>query len=166
MALEMEKAALGVDPRIKRTQGCGITSVAGSTALANSHGAALEYADSPISMFVTALAEDAGGKQQGWGEGGTWRHLSDLRDPAAVGAKAGRKALERLGPRKVPTQKVPVILHPDIAANWIQGFFNALGSVFASAGQSRRFLHASILIALAAPGSINLIRKQLMKKAL
>jgi len=119
MALEMEKAALGVDSRIQRTQGCGVTSLVGSVALANSHGAVLEYVDSTLSMYVTALAADAGGKQQGWGEGGTWRHLSDAPDPAETGREAGRKALERLGPRKVAPEKVPVIMHPDIVEGWL-----------------------------------------------
>lgn len=119
MALAMEKAALGVDARIKRTQGCGITSFAGSTALANSLGVEMEYAGTSISMFVTALAEDTDGKQQGWGEGGTWRHRAALPDPVALGEKAGRKALEKLGPRKVEPQKVPVVMHPDIVESWL-----------------------------------------------
>jgi PmbA protein len=119
MALGMEKAALGVDPRIKRTQGCGVTSFAGSFALASSHGADLEYSGTTMSVFVTALAEDAGGKQQGWSEGGTWRHLAELPDAASLGEKAGRKALERLGPRKVESQKVPVVMHPDMVESWL-----------------------------------------------
>jgi len=119
MALAMEKAALGVDARIKRTQGCGVTSVAGSVALANSLGAALAYDSSTIGLFVTALAEDTTGKQQGWGEGGTWRRLDAIPDPEAVGSKAGREALRRLGPRKVETQKVPVVMHPDIVEGWL-----------------------------------------------
>lgn len=119
MALAMEKAALDVDSRIKRTQGCGVMSFVGGVALVNSLGTDLEYSGSRISMFVTALAEDAGGKQQGWGEGGTWRSSAELPDPEALGQKAGRKAVERLGPRKVETQKVPVVMHPDIVESWL-----------------------------------------------
>jgi PmbA protein len=120
MAMTMEKAALGVDPRIKRTQGCGVTSFDGTVALANSHGGEMEYAGTTVSMFVRALAEDTGGKQQGWSEGGTWRHRSELPDPVKVGETAGRKALERLGPRKVPSQKVPVLMHPDMVESWLE----------------------------------------------
>src|SRR5262245_13472912 len=119
MALTMEKAALGVDPRIKRTQGCGVTSFAGRTALANTNRGEMEYDGTTISMFVRALAEDQGGKQQGWSEGGTWRHVASLPDPIATGEKAGRKALERLGPRKVESQKVPVVMHPDMVEGWL-----------------------------------------------
>jgi PmbA protein len=119
LALAMEKAALGVDPRIKRTQGCAVQTSDFSTAVASSNGADLAYDATSIGMFITALAEDAGGKQQGWGEGGTWRHLSEVPDPALVGAKAGREALRRLGPRKVEPQKVPVVMHPDVVEGWI-----------------------------------------------
>src|SRR5262245_2378160 len=119
MALAMEKAALGVDPRVKRTQGCGVTSFAGTTALANSHGSQMEFDGTTMSMFVTALAEDAGGKQQGWGEGGVWRSTAALPNPEELGQKAGKKALEKLGPRKVPTQKVPVVMHPDMVESWL-----------------------------------------------
>jgi PmbA protein len=85
MALAMEKAALGVDPRVKRTQGCGVTSFAGTNALANTHGSQMEFDGTTMSMFVTALAEDAGGKQQGWGEGGAWRSLAELPNPEELG---------------------------------------------------------------------------------
>jgi PmbA protein len=120
MAMTMEKAALAVDPRIKRTQGCGVTSFDGRVALANSHGAELESAGTTISMFVRALAEDKDGKQQGWTEGGTWRHRAQLPDPEQTGRTAGRKALERLGPRKVAVQKVPVVMHPDMVESWLE----------------------------------------------
>jgi len=119
LALTMEKAALGVDPRIKRTQGCGVQTSDFSTAVASSQGADLGYQATSIGMFITALAEDAGGKQQGWGEGGSWRHLSEVPDPAVIGAKAGREALRRLGPRKVESQKVPVVMHPDVVEGWM-----------------------------------------------
>jgi len=120
MALAMEKAALSVDPRIKRTQGCGVTSFDGRRALANSHGCDLESEGTTVSMFVRALAEDQGGKQQGWSEGGTWRHRAQLPDPEETGRTAGRKALERLGPRKVTAQKVPVVMHADVVEGWFE----------------------------------------------
>ena len=118
-SLAMERAALGVDARVKRTQGCGMTRVHGTRALANTRGASLAYDSTAVGLFVTALAEDEGGKQQGWGEGGSYRHASQLPAPEAVGAKAGREAVRRLGPRKVATQEVPVVMHPDVVEGWL-----------------------------------------------
>jgi PmbA protein len=150
MALAMEKAALGVDKRIQRTQGCGITSFVGGTALANSLGAALEYPSTSISMFVTALAEDAGGKQQGWGEGGTWRHLGQLPDPEALGQKAGGEALRRLGPRKVESQQVPVVMHPDIVESWLGRVAGAFSGE--EVLKKTSYLHDKLGQSIAAPG--------------
>jgi PmbA protein len=100
-------------------------------------------------LFITALAEDAGGKQQGWGEGGTWRHLGDVPDPAAIGSKAGKEALRRLGPRKVETQKVPVVLHPDIVEGWL----GRLAGAFAGDEVLKKssYLHDKLGATIAAP---------------
>lgn len=118
-ATAMEEAALATDARVRRTQLCQVQSFAGTTALATSNGAALAYDSTILSSYVGALAEDAAGKQQAWYEGGTWRHRADAIAPQALGAEAGRQAVARLGPRKIATQRVPVIMHPHIAARWI-----------------------------------------------
>ncbi len=44
------------------------------------------------------------------------RHLAALEPPADVGARAAARALRRLGARQVPTQEVPVVFDPEIAA--------------------------------------------------
>src|SRR5262249_59223283 len=52
-------------------------------------------------------------------EGMTVRHLGDL-DPVEKLARAGAKrAVDRIGARTVPTARVPVVMHPDIAAAWL-----------------------------------------------
>jgi PmbA protein len=149
LALAMEKAALGVDPRVKRTQGCGVQTSDFSTAVASSNGADLAYDATSVSMFITALAEDAGGKQQGWGEGGTWRHLSEVPDPAVVGEKAGREAIRRLGPRKVESQKVPVIMHPDVVEGWMSRMAGAFSGE--EVLKKTSYLHDKLGQTIAAP---------------
>jgi PmbA protein len=118
-ALAMERAALAVDPRVRRTQICGASRFAGRTALASTRGADLVYEATSAGLFVTALAEDRDGKQYGWSEGGAWRYLADAPDPEALGRAAGRRALRRLGPRRVAPERVPVVMHPDVAESWI-----------------------------------------------
>ncbi len=58
-------------------------------------------------------------KQNGSMERDYWqssaRRVSDLESPEAVGKRAAERALRRLNPRKVPTQKVPVIFEPRTA---------------------------------------------------
>ena len=120
----VEKAARGYDPRIKRHDGCSLQSGVGETVFASSAGPSLSYRGTSIGGFVNPLADD-GDKQQSGGDGELQTHLAWLSSAEEIGKEAGRRAVERVGARGVPTQKVPVILHPDIAANWLQNFFNA-----------------------------------------
>jgi PmbA protein len=123
-AKAMEKAALGVDGRIKRCDGCTLQSGIGETVYASSLGKSQTYRNTQIGGYVNPLADD-GDKQQSGGYGEFQTHLDRLAAPESIGQEAGRRAIEKVGARGVPTQKVPVIMHPDIAANWIQNFFNA-----------------------------------------
>ena len=51
MCKEMEKAALGYDKKILRTDGCSLTTAIGDTYLASSAGATLEYKATSVSAF-------------------------------------------------------------------------------------------------------------------
>lgn len=123
-ARAMEKAALAYDPKIKRCDGCTMQTGIGETVFASSAGPSLTFRNTTIGGFVNPLADD-GDKQQSGGYAEFQTHLDRLASPEEIGREAGRRAVERVGARGVPTQKVPVILHPDIAANWIQNFYNA-----------------------------------------
>ena len=48
-----------------------------------------------------------------------------LKSPEVIGREGARRAVARVGARSVPAQKVPVIMHPDIAGNWLQNMFAA-----------------------------------------
>ena len=123
-ARAVEKAALGYDPRIKRHDGCTLQSGIGETVYASSLGKSLSYRNTQIGGFVNPLADD-GDKQQSGGYGEFQTHFADLASAEAIGREAGKRAVEKIGARGVPTRKAPVIMHPDIAANWIQNLFNA-----------------------------------------
>jgi PmbA protein len=125
MALALERIALGCDPRIRRTDGAGVTARDGHAALVNSNGLTRASSATMVSAGVAPLADEGGGKQQtGW-YGMVKTHLADLEDPDAIAREAARRALERLGARQVPTARVPVILSPDIAAAWIAEMLDA-----------------------------------------
>ena len=125
MALALEKVALGYDQRITRTDGCTVQTTEASAHLASSRGGVLSYRGTGMGLFVNPLADDAGGRQQSGSYGSFGRSLAGVETPEQVGKEAGRRAVARIGARSVPTQKVPVILHPDIAAEWLGNFFNA-----------------------------------------
>jgi PmbA protein len=123
-ARDMEKAALAYDPRIKRHDGCSMQSGIGETVYASSAGPSLSYRGTQAGGFVNPLADD-GDKQQSGAYGEFQTHFSRLGSAEAIGREAGRRAVEKIGARGVATQVVPVILHPDIAGNWIQNLHNA-----------------------------------------
>jgi PmbA protein len=64
--------------------------------------------------------------------------MADLDSPESVGKEAARRALRRLGARKVPTQRVPIVFAPEVARSLI-------GSVFEAASGDAIWRHASYL---------------------
>jgi len=125
MAVAAEKAARGVDPRIKGTQFGGFQGGDGSTVLVNSNGVEREVRQTFVGLFVGVLAEDEGGKQRDGSDGSAQRHLSMLRSPEEIGREAGARAIRMIGAKPVATQKLPVLMHPDIASGWLQNMFGA-----------------------------------------
>jgi PmbA protein len=124
MAKDMEKAALAYDKKILRCDGCSVQSGIGETFLASSTGPAISYRGTSIGAFVNPLADD-GARQQAGGYGDFQRVYSRLKSPEAIGKEGARRAVARVGARSVPAQKVPVVMHPDVAGNWLQNMFAA-----------------------------------------
>jgi PmbA protein len=125
MALELERLVLAADKRITRTDGAGVSSAGGAFAMANSRGVSRAWPGSSVSAWVVALADDREGRQQTAAEGMSARHLADLEALPAMAARAADRAVRRLGARAVPSARVPVVMHPDIAAAWISEMVGA-----------------------------------------
>src|SRR5437667_4789495 len=63
--------------------------------------------------MTSAVATQNGERQIGYhGEGA--RRVAEL-DPESVGTRAARRAIEKLGAKPFPTQKIPVVLDPWMA---------------------------------------------------
>jgi PmbA protein len=124
MAKEIEKTALGYDKRILRCDGCSVQSGVGESVIASSAGPTVSYRGTSIGAFVNPLADD-GPRQQSGGYGDFQRVYAKLRAPEQIGKEGGRRAVARVGARSVPAQKVPVVMHPDVAGNWLQNMFGA-----------------------------------------
>jgi len=54
------------------------------------------------------------------------RRLADLESPESIGQEAARRALRRLGARRVPTQRVPIVFAPETARSLIGSLFEAV----------------------------------------
>jgi len=137
-ARRCEAAALAADPRITNSDGGSFDAATGRKVMANSRGFVGGYRTSYAGVSAAPLAMDANGQMQrdGWWSGA--RRLVDLDSPESVGQEAARRALRRLGARKVPTQRVPIVFAPEVARSLV-------GSLFEAASGDSIWRHASFL---------------------
>lgn len=137
-ARRAEAAALGADPRITNSDGGSFDAAIGRKALANSRGFHGSYRSSYAGVAAAPLAMDANGSMQRDGWWSSARRLADLESPESIGKEAARRALRRLGARRVPTQRVPVVFAPEMAQSLI-------GLVFEAASGDAIWRNASFL---------------------
>jgi PmbA protein len=124
-ALKAEEVALAADPRITNSEGASFDSYLGSRVFANSLGFAGEYRTSSCGLSVVPVAKQNGSMERDYWSTSA-REVSRLESPEEVGRRAAERALRRLNPRKVPTQKVPVIFEPRTARMLLGDLFDAI----------------------------------------
>jgi PmbA protein len=137
-ARRTEAAALAADPRITNSDGGSFDAATGRKVLVNSRGFVGSYRTSYAGVSAAPLAMDEDGKMQRDGWWSSARSFAHLDSPEAVGKEAARRALRRLGARKVKTQQVPIIFAPEVARSLI-------GSIFEAASGDSIWRHASFL---------------------
>ncbi|HUP03366.1 MAG TPA: metallopeptidase TldD-related protein, partial [Bryobacteraceae bacterium] len=124
-ARQAEAAALEADPRISNSEGASFDSHLGRHIFANSRGFAGEYRTSYCSVGVAPVAQDGDSMERDH-----WyalaRGFAGLESPAEVGRIAARRALRRLHPVKVETQRVPVIFEPRTACSLLNHVYEAV----------------------------------------
>lgn len=81
-------------------------------------------------------------------------YMSDLRAPEDVGHEAGRRAVRRLGSRKVKTCQVPVVFDPRVSRGLLGSLSGAINGASIARGTS--FLKDSLGKRICAPG-VNVI---------
>lgn len=137
-ARRAEAAALAADKRITKSDGGSFDAATGKKILTNSRGFVGSYRSSYAGVSAAPLAVDANGQMQRDGWWSSARCFAQLESPEAVGAEAARRTLRRLGARRVPTQRVPIVFAPEVARSLI-------GSVFDAASGDAIWRHASFL---------------------
>jgi PmbA protein len=148
-ARRAEAAALAADPRITNSQGGHFDAATGRKVLANSRGFLGEYRSSYCGISAAPLAMDSDGAMQRDFWSSSARRLSDLESPESIGQEAARRALRRLGARRVPTQRVPIVFAPEVARSLIGHLFEAASGD--SIWRSASFLAGQLGEIIAAP---------------
>jgi PmbA protein len=133
MAIECEGAGLAFDPRITNSEGATVSTNRGSHAYGNTHGFIGSYTRTSHSISCVVLGSENGDMQRDY-------HYTAARDPAdleglvSIGETAARRAVSRLGARKIKTRRAPVLFIPELARGFIG---HAIGAISGGA-QYRR----------------------------
>lgn len=120
-----EEVALKFDPRIQNSQGASFESYLGTRIFANSRGFLGSYRTSSCGLGVTPVARQNGSMERDYWHTSS-RAASRLESAEQVGRKAAERALRRLNPRRVPTQKAPVVFEPRTARSVLGDLFEAV----------------------------------------
>jgi PmbA protein len=124
IAQRAEAAALDADPRVTNSEGAEFFERHARYAYATSDGCFAAYPTSSFSLTVSPVASSNGEMQRD-----SWysvaRKRQRLDPPEEVGRIAARRALRRLGARKVKTVEVPVVFDPETAASLLRSLAGA-----------------------------------------
>jgi len=114
----LEEVTRSVDPdRVKKVRKASYQEEISHITLINSNGLYFSYDTTLTSINVMAVAERSGESEVGW-DFDSSHFFSDL-DVRRVGEAAGRKALERLGGRRISSGTFPVILDRYVASEFL-----------------------------------------------
>lgn len=129
-AIEAESSALAADPRVTNSKGASFESYLGSRVFANSLGFVGSYRTSSCGLAVQPVASHNGSTERDYWYTSS-RTAAGLESAESVGRKAAERAVRRLNPRKIATQRAPVVFEPRTARGLLGEIFDAVnGSPF------------------------------------
>ena len=118
-ALTIERAALAVDPKVKKVRGARYGEVRAAMFLTNSLGVDVGYEKTVVSAQTMAMAGDGGDQEMGWEA--EFALTADEVNPERVGRRAGELAVSRLGAKKAPTCSCTALFTPQAAVDLLVG---------------------------------------------
>lgn len=125
LAQRCEGAAFAVSPLIRNSEGASVSTQQSHFISANSLGFMGGFAGSRHYYSCSVIAGEGDAMQRDdWYA--SQRDGADLCQPEAVGEYAARRALARLGARKIKTCEVPVLFEAPLAAGLIGSFVHAV----------------------------------------
>jgi PmbA protein len=133
-ARAVEAAARAI-PGVTNTDGGSASWSASSWLFATSTGFLGRHQASGFSLSASAIAGEGSGMERG-GEGRSQRWRADLPPAEAIGAEAGRRAVSRLGARKIASTSAPVIFENRLAASLLSPLIGAIAGPSIARGTS------------------------------
>lgn len=125
LATECEAAARAYDGRISNSDGATLNSHQGYRVYGNSHGFLAGYPSSRHSVSCVMIAEDAKGMQRDYWYSSA-RDAQQLESMQHIGETAAQRTIQRLSPRGLATQQIPILFSAEVASSLIGHFTAAI----------------------------------------
>ena len=160
-ANNVEKAARTHDPRVTKVRQATYGDVIYQVGICNSRGVDVGYEGGYCVASLLVIAEDAGQSEMGWSY--DFARSFDGLDSIKVGREAAAKAVGMLGASSVATCRVPILLAPEVATD----FLDVLGpALTAEAVQKGKSLFAGKLGKMVGSAKLDLIDSGLLPQGL
>ena len=125
LAQKCEAAGYAVDSRLTNSEGATISTQGSHFIYANTLGFMAGFPSSRHGVWCSLVASrNDEMHREDWYE--TSRDAAELPDVAVVGRRAGERAVNRLGARKIATTQSPVLFEAPIAASLLGHFVSAV----------------------------------------
>jgi PmbA protein len=125
LAKTCEAAALAFDPRINNSEGASIATHRGLHVYGNTHGFIGGYPTTSHTLSCVVLAGTGDEMQRDYWYSSS-RDYHELQEPEVIGRESARRTIARLEPRKLTTQRCPVLFVPELARGLIGHFLAAI----------------------------------------
>jgi PmbA protein len=129
-----EEAALAV-PGVTNSEGAEAGWGRSRVVLVASNGFAGTYAGTSHGVSASVIGGQGTGMERDY-DYSSAVYAADLRDPAEIGRSAGERAVKRLGARKMPTCRCPVVFDPRVARGLISALLGAISGPSIARGTS------------------------------
>lgn len=148
-----EETALAVKG-VTNSDGASASWGRSKVAIAASNGFMRTYESSGSSLSVSVLAGDAAQGMETDYDYTSAVYFADLKSPEEIGQSAGARAVRKLGGRKMPSAKVPIVFDPRVARGLVSHLLGAING--ASVARGTTFLKEAMNTNVFAAG-VNII---------
>ncbi len=138
LAKQCEAAGLSHDKRLNNSEGATVSTNRGVRAYGNTHGFMGNYSKTSHTISCVLLGEKDGEMQRDYYYSSA-RDPRDLESAEAIGQRAAERTVARLGARKIPTTKAPVLMTAEIARGFV-------GHAIAAISGSAQYRRSSFLL--------------------
>lgn len=133
-ALELEKAALSLDERVKQVQSCVLATVSGTVRIKNSKGLDVSHSSNALEAYISVVARQ--GDKVSTGSDLLATHEVEDLNIREMANRAVKEAVEALSARPVASGEYKVVLKNDAAADLLGTFSGIFSAESAQKGLS------------------------------